>query len=341
MPIFNQTSSRQGVLAAGNWVIDHVKVLDAWPTQDALATITDQSDGNGGGPYNLLMDLARMRCGFPLAGVGLIGRDGDGEQILRDCDAHQIDRSGFHQTDTTRTSYTDVMTAGDTGRRTFFHRHGTNALLGREHFHLPGSSARIFYLGYMCLLRRLDAVGADGRTEAAQLFEQARQLGMVTVADLVSSQSSDFANVVNPSLPHLDFLLLNEYELSRLVGRPAASKDASVLMTDASQILARGVWRAVIVHLPEFALSVEPGGCARIQPSVRVPQELIRGTVGAGDAFAAGVVFGIHEGLELQKCLELGVCVAAVSLLDATSSASVKPWSDCLRWGREIGFHTL
>jgi hypothetical protein len=122
---------------------------------------------------------------------------------------------------------------------------------------------------------------------------------------------------------------------------PHTSQGCCVTRGGCAAGFTRGVRRAVFVHLPEFALCVRFDGCIWVQPSVQVSQELIRGTVGAGDAFAAGVVFGIHEGWEPQRCLELGVCVAAASLRDATSSAAVEPWQECLCWGRSIGFHPL
>jgi len=78
-----------------------------------------------------------------------------------------------------------------------------------------------------------------------------------------------------------------------------------------------------------------------LQASVRVPRELIAGTVGAGDAFAAGFLLGLHADWKLQRCLELGVCAAAASLRDATSSAAVEPWKDCLALGRKFGFNGL
>lgn len=329
--------ARRGILAAGNWIIDRVKMIDAWPAQDALATITTQSDANGGGAYNVLKDLAKLECGFPLAGVGLIGRDAAGEKILEDCAAHGIDPGGIRQTDAAPTSYTDVMTVASSGRRTFFHQHGTNALLDREHFDLSRTTARIFYLGYMCLLRRLDIVAADGRTPASRIFEQAKAAGLVTVADLVSNESSDFPKVVNSSLAHLDYLFLNEYELARLVGG-GVTKDPAQLETRARTVLERGVAGAVIVHLPEGALCVCPGQPVLRQPAVRIPAALIAGTVGAGDAFGAGFLLGLHEGWELPRCLELAVCVAAVSLRDATSSAAIEPWEKCLAFGQQLGF---
>ena len=338
MPAQLSDLNRRGLLAGGNWLVDHVKLIDVWPAQDALANIGTQSDGNGGGPYNLTKNLARLGCGFPLAGVGLLGRDADGEKILQDCQAHGIDHSAIRQTAAAPTSYTDVMTVAGTGRRTFFHQHGANALLDLSHFDLARSSARIFYLAYLCLLRTLDAVDQTGRTKASRLFEQARAAGMVTVADLVSNETGDFPASVNPSLPHLDYLFLNEYELARLVGA-SASRDPAQLKSQAREVRQRGVRGAVIVHLPQGAFCLAKDQPAIWQPAVQMPASLVVGTAGAGDAFSAGFLLGLHEGWDLQPCLELAVCAAAVSLRHATCSEGVEPWQSCLAFGRKLGFH--
>src|ERR1017187_10517499 len=237
------SGKRSGLIAGGNWIVDHVKTIDVWPAQDALANISTQIDGNGGGAYNIAKNLAKLGCGFPLAGIGLVGRDADGETILRDCADHRIDSKALQQTSAAPTSYTVVMTVADTGRRTFFHQHGANALLDQPQFDLTKTSARIFYLGYLCLLRTLDTLDETGRTKASRLFEHARALGMTTVADLVSNETGDFSGIVNPSLPYLDYLFLNEYELARLVGE-AASKNPVELEAQAREVLRRGVHNA-------------------------------------------------------------------------------------------------
>jgi sugar/nucleoside kinase (ribokinase family) len=330
--------NRQGVLAAGNWLVDHVKMIDGWPAQDTLATISTQSDGNGGGPYNVTKNLAKLGCGFPLAGVGLIGNDADGQKIVQDCRAHGIDAAGIQHTDAAPTSYTDVMTVSGTGRRTFFHQQGANALLDLPHFQLDRSTARIFYFGYMCLLRALDRMDGPGRTRASRLFEQAGGLGMITVADLVSAPSDEFGAIVNSSLPHLDYLFLNEFELAHLV-KAEAGKTAAQLESQAGEVLRRGVRRAVIVHLPGGALCLAKETPAVVQPAVCVPAGAIVGTAGAGDAFSAGFLLGLHEGWETQRCLELGVCAAAASLRDGTCSAAIELWQNCLALGRKWGFN--
>ena len=68
---------RSGIIAAGNWLIDHVKLIDQWPPQDGLAHILGRTAGNGGGPYNVLKDLAKLRAAFPLEAIGLTGDDAD------------------------------------------------------------------------------------------------------------------------------------------------------------------------------------------------------------------------------------------------------------------------
>ena len=168
------SSARQGILAAGNWIIDHTKIIDVFPTQDALCNILGESFSNGGSPYNLLVDLARLGAPFPLEALGLIGDDADGESIRADCARHNIDARQLRTTRDAHTSYTDVMSVRATGRRTFFHQRGANALLDPEHFDFTASRAKFFHLGYLLLLDRLDQPDPAHGTVAAGLLAQAR-----------------------------------------------------------------------------------------------------------------------------------------------------------------------
>ena len=149
-------TERCGVLVGGNFIVDHVKVIDSWPEQDTLASILSQSSSNGGGPYNVLKDLAVLDPDLPLSAMCLLGDDASGQWILDDCAAAGIDTSGVTITAEAPTSYTDAMTVRDTGRRTFFHQRGANALLDVGHFDFSQTTARIFHLGYLLLLDKLD-----------------------------------------------------------------------------------------------------------------------------------------------------------------------------------------
>src|SRR5271165_211395 len=335
---------RSGILAAGNWIRDHVKTVDAWPEQDGLVTILDNSVGNGGGPYNLLKDLARMGAPFPLAGAGLLGDADAGRAALADCGALGIDTGRLRTAPGRSTSYTDVMTVRGTGRRTFFHHRGANALFGAEHVDFTGSRERIFYLGYLLLLDALDAPGADGAPRALDVLRRARSCGLETSIDCVSAAGERFRAVVAPVLPEVDVLLANDFEAEQLagiaIGRGPAI-DRAAVEAAARALVGLGVRRWAVVHFPEGACACSGAGEIVWQPAVRVPPRDIRGSAGAGDALAAGVLLGEHEGWPMPRSLELGVCAAATSLLHPNCSDSVRPSAQCLAFGREHGFAAL
>ena len=121
-------SARSGLLAGGNWIIDQVKLIDVYPQPEQLANIRRQAQGTGGAPYNVLVDLAKLGVSFPLFAAGLVGKDPLGELILADCRKYKIDARFLRATSEAPTSYTDVMTETNGGRRTFFHHRGANAL---------------------------------------------------------------------------------------------------------------------------------------------------------------------------------------------------------------------
>src|ERR1035438_4763569 len=84
-------SARSGLLAGGNWIIDQVKMIDVYPQPEQLANIRSQTQGTGGAPYNVLIDLARSGTPFPLYAAGLVGQDALGEHILSTCRQYKID----------------------------------------------------------------------------------------------------------------------------------------------------------------------------------------------------------------------------------------------------------
>lgn len=337
-------NERRGILAAGNWIIDQVKIIDRFPQQDALANILEQSVANGGSPYNVLKDIAMMQADIPLEGIGLIGNDPLGDLILADCSKYGINLEGLLRTDVAATSYTDVMTVKSTGRRTFFHNRGANALLTTEHLGaLETSQARIFHIGYMLLLDGLDTLDKFGRTGASYALEKASKLGFKTSADLVSESSERFKTIVPCSLPYIDYLFLNEYEAEKLTGIPISMGDSVDLekAEDAAiELLNSGVREWVILHFQRGAIAINKNTGTVYQPAVKVPNEDIRGAAGAGDAFASGVLVGLHEGYPMQEALKLGVSIAASCLFNSTCSASILPMDQAVELGSKYGYWT-
>ncbi len=333
---------RSGIIAGGNWLIDHVKVIDAWPEQDSIATILEQSWGNGGGPYNVLKNLAKLGAGFSLEGIGLVGEDASGERIREDCRGHGIDVRQLRATLEAPTSFTDVMTVATTRRRTFFHQRGANALLAPEHFDFSATRAKWFHLGYLLLLDGLDALDAAGKPRALEVFRRAREAGLKTSLDCVSDGGGRFQSVVAPVVADVDVLFANDFEAEQLTGLMLGRGETlrrDAIVEAGGLLLGRGVREWVVIHCPEGVCACGANGETIWQPSVRMPAEEIAGTAGAGDALAAGVLMMLHDGGGMEAALRLGVCAAAASLRHPTCSNAVEAAASCLRLGERFGFY--
>jgi sugar/nucleoside kinase (ribokinase family) len=331
---------RRGILAGGNWIIDHVKIVDTYPAPERLANILGQSQGTGGSPYNVLLDLAKLGIDIPLSGAGLVGRDALGKLILEDCAAHGVETRFLRATAEASTSFTDVFTVQSSGQRTFFHCRGANALWDAKDLDFKKTKARLFHLGYLLLLDRLDAVAKDGSTLAAKLLAAAQAAGLKTCIDVVSESSDRFKAVVGPALKHADYAIMNEYEAGQITGfkvRPGEKLDTASLRHAAGAILQLGVRELVVIHFPEGCFARSRDGQDYWQSSLKVPAKAIAGTAGAGDAFCAGVLAGLHEGWEVPRSLLTGVCSAAMSLTDPTCTGGMKPLAQVLALAKKWG----
>lgn len=338
------TDNRSGILAGGNFIIDYVKIIDDYPAENMLASILSESPSNGGGPYNVLRDLAAMGAPFPLEAAGLVGKDANGDRILEDCRSHGIDTSQLHQTGNAPTSYTDAMTVQSTGRRTFFHQRGANALLDDFHFDFTRTRARLFHLAYLILLDTLDTPDGDGEPGSARVLKAARAEGIITSADIVSAEHPRFSETVGAALPHIDYLIINEIEAEKITGvglRPLGAIDLDSVREAGAALLLNGVQQGVVIHFEEGAVAFGADGDSEEIGSLDLPQEFIKGATGAGDAFAAGFLFGIHEGLTTPECLRHAICVAAACLSHPATSEGIMPLEECLALGDRFGFRML
>jgi len=94
----------------------------------------------------------------------------------------------------------------------------------------------------------------------------------------------------------------------------------------------------VVIHFPEGGFVRTRKGEDHWQSSFDLPAKCIAGTAGAGDAYCAGVLLGLHEGWSLPRCLETAVCVATASLSDATCTGGIKPLKTTLDLVRKYRF---
>jgi len=339
---------RHGIATAGNWIVDRVKLIDRWPDEETLAFIRDEQRGTGGGAYNAIIDLANLGFDAPLTGLGCIGNDADGAWIRDDLARRGIDHGGLLTVDQP-TSYTDVMTVSATGRRTFFHHPGANAVFGPEHLDPGALHAKVLHLAYLLVLARLDAPDPDYGSVGARVLQGCHEAGLFCCLDIITETSPRVPTIVLPALPYVDCLIVNEVEAGVLSGETTRTKSLSAghdthlpepqvtsHLSDAGvraagrKLLELGVRQQVVIHMPEGGYAVRADGSERFQPSLNLPPNYIAGAAGAGDAFAAGVLYGVHQDLPLDELLRLAVCTAAASLRHPTCTLGVGPLDETM-----------
>lgn len=334
---------RNGIIGAGNWVLDKVKTIDRWPGEGNLCNITKEVFAPGGGPANVLFDIQAADPSLPLYAAGKLGKDGEGDYLMEEIKRRNIDGTFMKRSDSVPTSYTDVMSGA--GKRTFFHCRGANAELCCEDLENIDVPAKFFYLGYLLLLDSLDAPDAEYGTKAVRLLKAMQEKGYKTVVDFVSEAPEKFRTAVLPALPYIDILIVNEVETACCCGFDLRDENGKLLWQKLPAavdfMLEKGVRETVVIHFPEGACAKERNGEYLYRPSCRITREEIVGSNGAGDAFCAGVMYALHQGWTLEKALALGGASSNFNLRSATASGGAVSLEKMVKYLETCQFEDL
>jgi sugar/nucleoside kinase (ribokinase family) len=334
------TVEREGITCGGNFIIDHLKTVDLWPEEGMLSIIQEEKMASGGCAYNVLKDLAILDIGIPLYAVGVTSNDADGTFILNDLQEHRIDTAQMSLIDGVMTSYTDVITVKKTGNRTFFHNKGTSSYLDIEHFDFSKINTRIFHVGYILLLDALDSPDSEYGTRMARLLQMAKESGLKTSVDVVSESSYRFNKTVLPACKYTDYLIFNEIEAGRTTGYEIREKSGELnsghLKEALRMLLDRGESELVCIHFPEGAYAATEASSPIFAPSHDLPEGYTVGTAGAGDAFCAGMLYGIYEKWDLARSMGFGNAMAGLCLSGLGTSDGMKGFDETIRFMEEM-----
>ena len=313
------------IVFCGSMIADVIKTLPSWPDKGMLVPITAIRRQIGGAVCNSGVDLKTLDPSVEVRAVGAVGDDDNGSFVVDYLSSRGLDCSQVRRVKGVPTSFTDVMTVEPTGERTFFNMHGADSTLVPEDIDVSRLDCDIFHFGYLLLLDGMDAPDPDYGTKAARLLAAVQAAGIRTSIDIVSEQSDRFARIVRPALRYCDYCIVNEIEGSMATGAPSDD-----LRAICEGLLAAGVREQAVVHCPDAGASLDKDGNFARVGSLRLPQGWIKGSVGAGDAFCAGVLYAIMKGMDADQALRLGSCAAAMNLSVTDSVSGAKPYAETI-----------
>lgn len=329
------------VAVAGNIILDVMKRIESFPEIGMLVNIAKTSYAVGGCVPNTAIDLKRLCPEYEVSAYGKVGND-DYAQYIKDALEKESVNVSNVKAGALPTSYTDVMTL-PSGERTFFHFKGANTEFTAAD--AKAEKADLFHLGYLLLLDALDQKDPEYGTRAARLLAETQARGIETSIDLVSAQTADFIAVAKPALRYCDYAVMNEVEGGMITGIAPRDEKGAPSLANLRKILENlmgtGIKRSAVLHCPELSCALDAAGNFACLPSLDLPKGYIVGTVGAGDAFCAGMLYSFCERLPLSEGMRIASCAAACNLSAIDSVSGAKNLEESLRLEKQYGRRSL
>lgn len=332
----------KGIAIAGNMLVDKIKMIDVYPCCGMLCNIKSQKTAVGGCVPNTAIDIAKIDNTVSLFALGKIGKDESGDYIISMLKENGVDTSKVIRMENNDTSYSDVMTVIENGHRTFYHYRGNNADFGVDDINFDDLNCDILHIGYALLLDKFDQKNAIYGTELARALYLAKQKGILTSIDVVSEESTRFKEIVSCSIKYCDYITLNEIESSNVSEIPLRDKKGSIIEGNLKKVcewfIKQGVNKQVCIHFPEGCCAMTTEGQYRQLPSLKLPKNYIKGTVGAGDAFCAGILYSAFKQFNLKDSLLFAVKAAAQNLSCEDSISGMKSYNEIITAFKDFGF---
>ena len=311
------TGQRRGITIAGNILCDIVKTIDCYPERGMLANISSISRAVGGCAPNTGIDLAKIDGSIPMSVIGCVGDDEYGRYVISQMQRYNIDTGKVVVTEKAPTSFSDVMSL-PSGDRTFFHARGANALFSPADISIADLQCSMLHIGYILLLDRFDDEDPEYGTVMARFLHDVQAYGIKTSVDVVSDSSGQFARKVIPALKYSDYVIINEIECCSIWDCSPRKADGSLdveTLRDAMQrTMDCGVSEKVVVHSKEAGFCLSKDGSFTAVPSLEIPSDEIKGSVGAGDAYCAGCLYSLYNNFTDEEMLKFASAAAACNL---------------------------
>ena len=323
------TGERKGIALCGNVLVDLVKEIDEYPKMGMLSNISSVKRAVGGCVPNTGIDLAKINECLPISAIGRVGNDEHGQYVLSRLQHHGINTRLVSVSNTAPTSFSDVMSQNG-GERTFFHARGANVELKPQDIDVTTLDCNLLHFGYILLMDGFDAPDEEYGTALARFLHDVQEQGIKTSVDMVSNSTGDFQKSVCPALKYSNYAIVNEIESCAIYGIEPRNPDGSLNVQNvrrAMELMAEsGVSDKVVVHCKEMGLCLDvPTGNFTVVPSLKIPKEAIKGSVGAGDAFCAGCLYAIYNSFSDTAMLEFASGAAACNLFAENSIDGMLP----------------
>jgi sugar/nucleoside kinase (ribokinase family) len=282
------------VLCYGGICIDNIIHVPYMPTPGIATTPSHQQFQLGGGATQTAIWLANWQIPVALSG-NVIGTDPYAQQILKEVSEYTtFDTTQIHQKTHVETPYTRAIIPPSGDRYLIEIGYNTAPMIPAKDINLDNIEILTVNFYYNNAERETQRLAKRAKTEGVMVIASDvldEDNGLFAVSDVLINSRAVMEKKL-PSENHYDYSIMLQEKHGGIV-----------IMTD-------GENRVWIVNGDGQTFSVD------------VPQVKIYDTTGAGDAFRAGLIYGILQDWELEASVKLGV---ASGTLQVKRNASTTP----------------
>ena len=283
------------VIGLGALNIDYIYKVERI-LEDGEAVVLDAVSYPGGSAANTIYGLAKL--GISAGFCGVVGDDDDGKVLLQDFQKTRVDTSRIRIKRGAKTG--SVLCLSDKlGKRSLYVLSGANNLLTIADLDLTYiNQARMLHLSSFADDRQFEVL-----SQLMDKLDLSVKLSFAPGALYAVKGLKTLALI----LKRTDILFINQSEIGQLTGKDA--------IAGAESCFKQGC-RIIVVTLGTGEKIKKTSAVGYIRDAegeyLIKPQDLgaSMDTTGAGDAFAAGFIYGLLKGKGLEECGRLGDIVA-------------------------------
>lgn len=290
------------VIGVGALNLDKLYLVDRIAKGGEEIPIRDVKEAPGGSAANTIAGLARL--GIETGFIGKVGEDEEGERMLNAMEKEEVDVRGIVRSKGRSGIIIGIVDEG--GERALYAYPGVND-------ELRMNKTCVDYAKEAKFLHMSSFVGETSYKAQKELLEELRDVKLSFSPGMLYAKKG--LKELKPLLEKSHIVFVNEEELKLIAGCDA-EKGAKMLLEAGCKIV---------------AVTLGAEGCLCVTDkeshSIEAFETEVIDTTGAGDAFAAGFLYGIIKGKDLKTCGKLGNWIAARCISSVGARAGL-PYAD-------------
>ena len=299
------------VLSLGSICLDIlIKNINDFPKANQVTQVDSIRLMGGGGALNTAIALRRL--GLPSYPMGEVGHDYAGDVLLNIMDAESLDSSYVLQRRNKSSSVVNVL-INQEGERCFICNPGNFIQVSKDDYDWDIlKEFDVLVIGSCFLLDKL-------LPDLPYVLSKCREHNVISLIDTVWPTRPNY-NIIENSLPYLDFFVPSFQEAQMLSGRETPEDIAKwCLDFGTKNVLIKMDKEGCFLANKEFKEHI---------PALKVP--LVDST-GAGDCFLAGFIKGLSLKYDLVKAAQLGNSAGAMCVQFVGAYTGISNFDDLVK----------